>query len=136
MIEINKNPSKKELWVFGLLLILFAGLVGGLVFYRWGSLEWAGYSWIGGGLLALLYFSIPSLRRPIYLAWMYLGFPIGWAVSHLFLGLIYYGVLTPVGLLLRVLGYDSLKRRMEPERESYWIEQSLRRDAKSYFRQF
>lgn len=136
MIEINRNPSKKELAIFGLLLMIFFGIVGTLLIYRWQYPDSGRYTWIGGAVLSLLFWALPGLRRPIYFAWMYLAFPIGWSVSHLLLALIYYGVLTPIGVLLRLFSYDSMNRKPVPRASSYWIAQSPRRDAKSYFRQF
>ena len=136
MIEINRNPSKKELVLFGLLLMLFCGVLGTLVTYRWQNPDWGRNVWVGGAVIALLYWSLPVLRRPVYLTWMYLAFPIGWTVSHLLLALIYYGVLTPIGVLLRCFRYDAMDRQLEPKASSYWIAQRPRGDAKSYFRQF
>ncbi len=136
MIEINKKPSQKELVIFGLLLVAFVGIVGSVLFYRWENPGWGRTVWLGGTVLALLYWGFPVLRRPVYLTWMYLAFPIGWTVSHLLLGLIYYGLLTPIGVLLGLAKYDAMKRRWEPEASSYWLEQRPRQDTKSYFRQF
>ena len=136
MIDINKNPSKKDLLVFGGLLVIFFSVLGSFFFFRWSNPTVAQGLWLGGGILSLLYSLIPALRRPIYLAWMYLAFPIGWVISHLLLVLIYYGVVTPVGLLLRLFGSDPMRRKLEPDAETYWIEERPKRDAKSYFRQF
>ena len=42
----------------------------------------------------------------MFLGWMYAAFPIGWTISHLLLLAVYYFVLTPVGLALRLTGRD------------------------------
>ena len=55
-------------------------------------------------------------------------------VSTLLLGLIYYGLFTPVGLLFRVLGRDSMNRKFDPTADSYWIVRDERRTPASYFR--
>lgn len=136
MLPINRHPTARELRTFGILLAIFAGLVGGLVLWRTGSATWGSAVWIGGGLLALTYQLVPASRRPIYLGWMYAAFPIGWTVSHLLMALIYFGVLTPIGLALRVVGRDPLERRFDPSARSYWIRYTPERDVERYFKQF
>jgi len=82
------------------------------------------------------YYAAPALRRPIYLGWMYASYPIGWAVSHVLLAIIYFVVLTPVGLVVRVCGHDPMQRRFDRQAASYWIERQPGGDVKRYFRQF
>ena len=48
----------------------------------------------------------------------------------------FYVVMTPVGLLLRLLGYDPMHRRMDKTVESYWIKREPVTDPGRYFRQF
>ena len=67
---------------------------------------------------------------------MYAAFPIGWTVSHAILALLYYGILTPIGLIMRLIGYDPLSRRLRSEDRTYWEEYSPEGDRKRYFRQF
>jgi hypothetical protein len=136
LVELETDPSPRELRLFGLLLLGFAALVGGLVWWRTGQVELA--AWVGGGVgaLALVYLAVPPLRRFIYLGWIYLTFPIGWTISALLLAVTYYGVVTPVGMVMRLVGRDPLQRRRSPERESYWERRSAGRPRSSYFRQF
>ena len=136
MIGINRNPSHRELLVFGCLLGLFTLLVGALAYFQWDSPTAASRIWIAGGSLTVLHFAIPPLRRWVYLTWMYAAFPIGWTVSHALLALLYYGILTPIGLIMRLIGYDPMSRRLRTERRTYWEEYSPEGDPKRYFRQF
>jgi len=136
VIEINKNPSRRELLVFGLLLLIFAGIVGGLIWYKFGAPGIAQKVWIVGGVLVAAFYAIPPIRRPLYLGWMYAAFPIGFVVSHVILALIYYLVFTPIGLLLRLFGKDPMSRKIDREAASYWVEHDPHRDPARYFRQF
>ena len=52
------------------------------------------------------------------------------------LGLIYYLVLTPIGLLMRVFGKDPMRRRLDRTAESYWIERDEAAASERYFKQF
>lgn len=134
MLPINRNPGARDLRTFGLLLVVFVALVGGLAWWRTGSVPYA--IWGGGGLLALVYGLVPVVRRPIFVGWTYAASPIGWTVSHLLLGLIYFGVITPIGLALRALGRDPLARHFDPAARSYWTPHPPERDVARYFKQF
>jgi hypothetical protein len=78
----------------------------------------------------------PALIRPIFVGWMVLAFPIGWAVSLVLLALVYYGLFTPVALAFRLSGRDALGLRPGPDRESYWEPRAEPADVRRYFRQF
>jgi hypothetical protein len=67
---------------------------------------------------------------------MYAAFPIGWLVSHALLAIIYYLVITPIGLVMRGLGKDPIQKRFDPTRKSYWVKREATRDRSRYFRQF
>jgi hypothetical protein len=61
---------------------------------------------------------------PFNRAWMKLAELLHGVVSPVVLGAIYFGIFTPVGLVMRASGRDVMCRRFEPARPSYW----LRRD--------
>jgi hypothetical protein len=62
--------------------------------------------------------------------------PVGWVVSRVLLTLVYYGLLTPLGLALQLLGRDPLRRQFEPEAATYWQPRRPVADARRYLRQF
>lgn len=71
-------------------------------------------------------FALLALLRPAWLAapnraWLRLGLLLGRVVSPLALGLLFYLVFAPLGLLMRLTGKDPLRRRREPGADSYWI---------------
>lgn len=135
LVEVNKNPSTRELRVFGLLLLVFAGVVGALLRWKANAPDAARVVWIAGAGLVAVYFVVPPLRRPIYLAWIYATLPIGWVVSHALLAAVYYGIFTPVGLVMRLFGRDTMARRFDPAARSYWVEHDPSKDPQRYFRQ-
>ena len=136
LIELKTTASKKELAWFGLLLLAFLGLVGLLVWRATGTLAASRYIWGVGVVLAAIYYAVPPLRLPMFKGWMYAAYPIGWVVSHVLLGLIYFGLLTPIGFLMRVFGYDPMERRFDRTAATYWIERERQIDAERYFKQF
>jgi len=136
MIDINWKPSTRELRQFAGLWVIFFGALAGMAFYKTGldgSAKWLGLVSVVIGLPGL---AVPVLMKPIYLTWMALAFPIGWTVSHVMLGAIFYLVISPIGLLLRLFGYDPMERKFDREAKTYWIEHRTGDNASSYFRQF
>ncbi|MBT6272654.1 MAG: hypothetical protein HOI95_00790 [Chromatiales bacterium] len=43
-------------------------------------------------------------------------------MNPLILGLVYFGVFTPFGVVMRLFGWDSMRREWQPEADSYWLE--------------
>ncbi len=52
------------------------------------------------------------------------------------LWVLFYLLITPLALVLRLVGYDPLKRKFEREAKTYWVEVEPRASKESYFRQF
>jgi len=136
VIEINRNPSRRELLIFGGLLLLFAAAVGATLQWKAHAPGAARAVWVVGGVLAAAYLAILPLRRPTYLAWMYAVYPIGFVVSHILLGLVFYGIVTPTGFLLRLAGGDPMTRRFDKSCASYWAQHDPHQEPRRYFRQF
>src|SRR4051794_26694700 len=126
--DIPFNPPSRTLRQFaGLWLLFFVG---------WGC--WMG--WVGGGSDALVVLAIgvliavpgllaPRLIRPLFVGWMCLVFPIGWVVSHVLLGFLFYGLFTPLGLFFRLIGRDALALRPRPGQNTYWLPRSISNDV-------
>ena len=134
--RVNRNPSPRDLRGFGLLLPIFVALAGAIARWQFGAPTVALGIWSAGGALATLYWLAPPLRRPILVGWMYTALPIGWTVSHLMMGVVYFAVVTPTGLLSRLVRGDTLHRRPDPNARSYWIERPRHSGTRRYLRQF
>ena len=136
LIRINTNPSARDLRWFGLILFLVVAWLGYWASRALRAPDVFTYALIGGGLTAAVYYAIPALQRPLYVGWMYAVYPIGYVVSHVLLAVVYFGVFTPVAVILRAMGKDAMERRSDPERPSYWIDRGAPRPKEDYFRQF
>ena len=66
----------------------------------------------------------------------YATFPIGLGVSHFILAVVYYLVLTPIGLLLRFSSYDPMGRRFDRSAKTYWTPHETEEGTERYFKQF
>ena len=135
MIALKKSFSKKELLWFGPLFALFAGMIGALARWKFDAGQIAIWVWAIGGAVVVLYYLIPPARRFIFMTWLGAVYPIGWVVSHILLGVVFYFVVLPIGLLLRVARYDPLSRRFDERVTSYWIKRESSSDPRRYFRQ-
>ena len=135
LIRIDRNPSRRQLNVFGLIWLVFFGVVGGIVLASGGTV-WTAVLWgLAMGVPAIGWIW-PRFMRLIYVGMAYAAFPIGFIVSYLVLTLLYYLVITPTGLLMRLFGHDPMNRRFDPNAESYWSPREQREGLNGYFKQF
>jgi predicted membrane metal-binding protein len=64
---------------------------------------------------------VPQILRPVNRVWLKIGLLLNKIVSPIVLGIIFFGLLTPLGALLRIGGKDPLRLRFETDAPSYWI---------------
>ena len=137
VVQINKNPTRRDLNQFGFIWLGFVALFGVIAFFKFNSPMVARWLWIVAVVVPIVGWLVPAFMRLVFLGMSYLAWPIGFVVSHVVLAVVYYLVLTPIGLLTRVFGYDSMKKKFDREAASYWIERSSEAiEHKRYFRQF
>ena len=112
---MKQTISKKQLREFGLLIGFgFPILIGCLLPSLFGHAFRAWTLWIGiPGLILGLTF--PRLLHYPYKSWMALGQILGWVNSHIILGLVFIVVLQPIAFIMRLTGYDPLRRRRKSE---------------------
>ena len=135
VLEVNWNPSRRELRQFGILWLVFFAGIAAWIYFKHGAGLWPTVLGTAAVVIGLPGIAFPALLKPIYVGWMIAAFPIGWTVSHLLLGSIFYLVISPIGLLLRAFGRDPMNRKFDREAKSYWIEHE-RADTARYFRMY
>lgn len=137
MNAINWKPSARELRWFAGLLIPFFGVIAGLWWNRSGQTTGPVVMASVATVIGLVGLIAPTAIRAIYVAWMIAVWPIGWVVSHVLLAAIFFGVMTPIGLILRAIGRDPMKKQFDRSAKSYWIARPTEEfDPQQYFRQF
>ncbi|MCA9069869.1 MAG: hypothetical protein KDA84_13140 [Planctomycetaceae bacterium] len=137
VIEINWKPTRTELRVFGGGLTLFCLVLGGWIFWRDGQFDVAESILVTLATVAgVVTVFVPSWLYPIYCVFMVVSYPIGWVMSHVILAIVFYGVFTPIGLIMRVLGRDPMQRRWDSTIDSYWVPHKSKGSTEDYFRQF
>jgi hypothetical protein len=136
MIAINWKPDRRELRQFSTALLVFSVLVGGLLWWKLGPNNISQVLWVGGPILAALGLALPPAMRPVFIGMSLLAFPIGYVVGFIALSLVYYLLVTPIGLFFRLIGRDSMHRKFDRTSDSYWIRRPESLPAKRYFQQF
>ncbi len=136
IIEINWQPSHRDLRVFAIVQLIVAGAGAWLLHRRLGW-DLAAMVLIALSLVLLVAgFVRPRILQPLFVAWMVAAFPIGWVMSHLLLAVVYFGIVTPIGFLLRLRGRDALQLKPDDNSTSYWNARPASPDSSQYFRQF
>ncbi|MBJ7900026.1 MAG: sxtJ [Cyanobacteria bacterium RI_101] len=104
----------------------FAWIVAAGVALLWGTiiplLHGHGFSplpWALAALFSLWGAVFPRSLAPLYHVWMRIGEVLGWINSRLILGIIFFGLVTPMALVMKLRGRDSLRRRFAPDLTSY-----------------
>ena len=130
---MKETISKKQLREFGLLIGFgFPILIGWLLPAIFGHEFRAWTLWIGvpGLILGLIE---PRLLQYPYKVWMALGHTLGWVNSHIILGLVFVVVLQPIAYVMRLTGYDPLRRRRNGEKTYRENRQDHRTDLTRIF---
>jgi len=77
---------------------------------------------LGGAAFAAVTLVRPQLLATPNRLWMKFGLLLGRIVSPVVIGILYYLVITPFGVAMRLAGKDPLRLKREPDARSYWIE--------------
>ena len=145
LIDINTRPDAKTLRQFGWIALAGFGFLAFAVWRGWLVFDVTPEAYRApcaavlagiGGLSALLSLVAPTWNRPLFVGLSFVAFPIGFVVSYVVMALLFYGVVLPVGLGLRLVGKDPLDRRFQARATSYWVDARPARPAESYFKQF
>ena len=133
--EIKEIPSSQtDLKKFGITLGLIFGVLGGLG--CWHHKEPAA-AW----LLAAAFFmgfgcAAPGFLKPIQKSWMALALALGWFMSRVILCVLFYLVLTPIALILRLTGRDLLQAKWGEKRDTFWTNRDINDEKSSYEKQY
>lgn len=112
-----KPPPERSFGLLFTAVFIGLGLFG--IWKKWGqnaSLAWI----VAGVIVALVTLLAPRLLAPFNMAWFKLGLLLSKIVSPLVLGIIFFGILTPVAFVMRIAGRDVLRLKRLPS-DSYWV---------------
>lgn len=105
----------------------FGGIVGGIfaLIGVWPAV-WRGqsprlWSLLLGGVLIVLAVVWPRSLTQVYRLWMTAGEVLGWINTRIILGVLFYGLFTPMGLCMRLRGKDPMRRTLAPDADTYRV---------------
>jgi len=129
------DQSRRALVRFGRTMCVALIVIRAIVFL-FGSYPERGYWPAGVGVVFFLFSWVaPEALKPVHKGWMTLAFALGWIMSRVILTVFFFIAITPVGLILRLLGKNPLHARAV--NDSYWIRRDEKpRDARDYERLF
>ena len=112
------KTGKKDLRSFGVTIGIILLLIAGFLFYKdkesFQIFLYIAGIFIGFGLI------IPIILKPIYIVWMVFAVFLGWFMTRVILSLLFYVIITPIGLIMRTFGKDFLDVKKESVQGSYW----------------
>ena len=136
MIQINRHPTSRQLNQFGFIWLGFVAFFGAVAWFKFSAPSVAVGLWIAAVVVPVVGWVYRPFMRVVFVGMSYAAWPIGFVVSHLVLAAVYYLVVTPIGLVMRLFRYDPMSRRRSADGGSRWVERDGSRTAESYFRQF
>ena len=107
---------------FGVVFAVVFAIIALLPLFHGGSVRlWS----LGVAVVfAVLAFFAPQVLAPLNRLWLKLGLFLHKIVNPIVLGIMFYGVVTPTGLLMRLLGKDPLRLKRDAGARSYWIKRT------------
>jgi len=121
----NIRKDNKAIRDFGILIGIILLIIAGILFYKeresYILIFWLGIAFIGLGL------GMPIILKPFYLVWMNFAVVLGWLMTRLILGLLFYVIVSPIGLIARLFGKEFLELKNSSLNSSYWNYKNSRR---------
>jgi hypothetical protein len=117
---MGRSASQKDLRSFGLLVGGVFSIIG-----IWPMLVRGEPMRIGaigmGALLMMLGGLLPSVLAPIYKGWMWVGHVLGWINTRILLSIVFYGLVTPTGIMFRLMGKDPMSHAFAKNNSTYRV---------------
>ena len=133
--HVKWRPDKRELSRFAVAMLVGFSLLGLFAAWRAGGVgNGSIILWAIGISLAIAAF-VPKLNRIAYLGVYLPSSIIGYVVSNVILTLMFFLVITPLGIILRLMGKDLLQQR-RPKQKAMWTPVKAVKMEDRYYRQF
>ena len=137
MLEEIKNikSEKSDLRNFGIIVGIILLIISGFLF--WKEKESVQIFLAIGITLFLTAITIPFILKPVYWIWMIFATILGWIMTRIILSLLFYMILTPIGLISRLFGKKFLELKWNHSQQSHWNMRTVEPfSKKNYEKQF
>ena len=115
--KLDKQGYRKFGLTTGAILAILFGLLLPWLF----GFNYPKWPWIIAGVLAALALVLPVALQPIYIGWMRFGHVMNWVNTRIILGVLFYGMFFPIGILMRLFGKDPMHRKIDDKLSSYRV---------------
>ena len=115
--ELDRKGLREFAFILGGAVVAIFGLLLPWLFER----SYPLWPWVFLAVFALWGLLLPQTLRPVYRVWMRFGLLLNKITTPLILGVVFFLLILPVGLVRRMLGKDSIPKRAEPEKDSYRV---------------
>ena len=134
LVRIDWHPDRRGLREFGLAILVGFTVIGSV--FLWRGAETAAYVIYGvGGVVGLIGLSGRPVALPFYWVWMGIAFVLGNIMTRVVVAVVFFGVVTPIGVAQRLAGRDRLQLKKR-DTDSYWIDLPEAPPPEKYERQF
>ena len=133
---MKRTLTPAELRRFGFTFAGAIAFVFGLVLpwlFDYGHPRWP---WIVAAVISLPALLVPRALAPLYAVWMRIALVIGFVNTRIILGLLFFLIIWPFGLALRLAGKLQYQASTDAEAKSYRVSVSAERDREEYERPF
>jgi hypothetical protein len=120
MLEEIKNikTGKSDLRKFGITIGVFLLIISGFIFIN-GNEHYHNLLVISS-IFIFLGLIIPVMLKPLYIIWMVFALILGWFMTRLILSILFYFIITPIGLIGKLCGQKFLGNDFTASTNSYW----------------
>ena len=137
MLEEIKNikSEKSDLRKFGITVGIILMIISGVLF--WKEKESFQIFFTIGFILCSFGIVLPIVLKPVYWIWMIFATILGWFMNRLILSLLFFGVISPIGIILRLFNKQFIELEWDKKNATYWNRISRRTfEKEDYEKQF
>ena len=119
---LTTDASKQELRKFGFIMGAMFALLFGLLFpwiFDKTMENWPIWPFIVLAVFWGLALFVPQILKPVNEIWLKIGNVLGWINSRIILGIMFFALIFPIGLILKIFGKDSMNRKFNESLKSY-----------------
>jgi hypothetical protein len=130
------EPTKRDLTMLAVVFLVVLGLIAAYFLFWKGTST--GYYVAGVGALLALSRVFTAWFRLVYRVWVVFALILGYFVSRGIMTIVFFAVVLPTGLIMRLVGKDPMERKLDSDAASYWIkrEEQTQPTLERYEKQF
>lgn len=119
MLDIDTS-NRTEQQKFGLVMAAVIVVLGLIRYTLHGFAHFPVWFFVVAGAFAFFGLVLPRALKPVLIVWLKFALVLNWIMTHVLLTIVYWLVIVPMGIIMRVFSEDPLKRKWLAKTDSYW----------------